>query len=92
MKQYYTFFWQCPQTHHIISDIETWIDSVIKLNSRFTNVDMILGVSKEIDHHEILNIILLVLKKYIYATKLKKKKLSSVNAKLFITNFIKIDM
>ena len=53
---------------------------------------MIFGIIDKSQHYEILNLIILTVKKYIYNTKYKQKELSFNQAKSAIINMIKIEL
>ena len=82
-------FWNCSKTVTLISEIEHWINTSLNLNIIFTESDIILGITYKTEYNEILNLIILTIKKYIYYTKYKKKTLSVIIAKAAIKNLIK---
>merc|ERR1712074_74309 len=64
-------FWNCSKTVTLISEIEHWINTSLNLNIIFTESDIILGITYKTEYNEILNLIILTIKKYIYYTKYK---------------------
>ena len=85
-------FWNCPKTKQLISEVKLWLNMSLNINLTFTEADMIFGIIDKSQHYEILNLIILTIKKYIYNTKYKQNELSFNQAKSAIINMIKIEL
>ena len=63
-------FWDCIYVNPILGEFVTWVNTISKLNFELTPVDVILG---KLNASAILNLLLILLKLYIYQQRLNNK-------------------
>ncbi len=84
-------FWSCPNTKQLLSEIKEWLNRSIGISFTYSGKDIIFGIVNKIKHYEVLNLIILTLKKYIYNSKFKDKRISLFQAKFAIINMIQLE-
>jgi len=82
-------FWQCLKSKSLIREINYWLSVTLNINIYFTITELLFGIINPMNNARMLNLIFLIIKKYIYSNKCKQKTLSVLCAKLFIKEMIK---
>jgi len=64
-------FWQCPKTKSLVREINDWLSVTLNINISFTITELLFGIINPMNNSRKLNLIILIIKKYIYSTKYK---------------------
>ena len=88
-ETYSHLFYSCPYVSKLIQDISKWISDNTIYNFNFCEATFLLGLPG--GHNNVINLLMLLCKQYVYFCRLKKKNVSVVALKAHISFYYSIE-